>query len=157
MTQVLWKRLGGIRCKHILCVGYYRPAFLFLDIWPPWPELSKPNISRHRGTAGQEILWQVSCSFYAWTQGGFHLFSCLCGQWSKPENDSLKAGKDRAEFFKKISTHLLARLGWFCPVVSEPVKPYFTRFLRVLTFCLDASKIVIFCENGVVNGVVKQS
>ena len=56
---------------------------------------------------------------------------------------------------KKISTHLLARLGWFCPVASEPVKPYFTRFLRVLTFCLEASKIVIFCENGVVNGVVK--
>ena len=54
-----------------------------------------------------------------------------------------------------ISTHLLARLGWFCPVASEPVKPYFTRFLRVLTFCLEASKIVIFCENGVVNGVVK--
>ena len=57
--------------------------------------------------------------------------------------------------FKKISTHLLARLGWFCPVVSEPVKPYFTRFLRVLTFCLRASKIVILKENGVVNGVVK--
>ena len=56
---------------------------------------------------------------------------------------------------KIISTHNLARLGWFCPVVSEPVKPYFTRFLRVLTFCLEASKIVIFCENGVVNGVVK--
>ena len=56
--------------------------------------------------------------------------------------------------FKKISTHLLARLGWFCPVVSEPVKPYFTRFLRVLTFCLRASKIVILKENGVVNGVV---
>ncbi len=51
--------------------------------------------------------------------------------------------------------HLLARLGWFCPVVSEPVKPYFTRFLRVLTFCLRASKFVIFCENGVVNGVVE--
>lgn len=45
---------------------------------------------------------------------------------------------------KKNSTHLLARLGWFCPVVSEPVKPYFTRFLRVLAFCLEASKIVIF-------------
>lgn len=55
----------------------------------------------------------------------------------------------------KISTHLLARLGWFCPVVSEPVKPYFTRFLRVLTFCLRASKIVILKENGVVNGVVE--
>ena len=55
----------------------------------------------------------------------------------------------------KISTHLLARLGWFCPVVSEPVKPYFTRFLRVLAFCLGASKIVILKENGVVNGVVK--
>ena len=56
---------------------------------------------------------------------------------------------------KIISTHLLARLGWFCPVVSEPVKPYFTRFLRVLTFCLGASKIVILKENGVVNGVVE--
>ena len=56
---------------------------------------------------------------------------------------------------EKISTHLLARLGWFCPVASEPVKPYFTMLLRVLTFCLRASKIVIFCENGVVNGVVK--
>lgn len=55
----------------------------------------------------------------------------------------------------KISTHLLARLGWFCPVASEPVKPYFTRFLRVLTFCLGASKNVILKENGVVNGVVK--
>ena len=54
----------------------------------------------------------------------------------------------------RISTHLLARLGWFCPVVSEPVKPYFTRLLRVLTFCLGASKIVILKENGVVNGVV---
>ena len=40
-------------------------------------------------------------------------------------------------------------------MVSEPVKPYFTRFLRVLTFCLEASKIVILKENGVVNGVVK--
>ena len=55
---------------------------------------------------------------------------------------------------KIISTHLLARLGRFCPVVSEPVKPYFTRFLRVLTFCLGTSKIVILKENGVVNGVV---
>ena len=55
----------------------------------------------------------------------------------------------------EISTHLLARSGWFCPVVSEPVKPYFTRFLRVLTFCLGASKIVILKENGVVNGVVR--
>ena len=55
----------------------------------------------------------------------------------------------------KISTHLLPCGGWFCPVVSEPVKPYFTRLLRVLTFCLKASKFVIFCENGVVNGVVR--
>lgn len=59
--------------------------------------------------------------------------------------------------FLKISTHLLARLGWFCPVVSEPVKLYFTRFLRVLTFCLRASKIVILKENGVVNGVVERA
>ena len=57
----------------------------------------------------------------------------------------------------EISTHLLARLGWFCLVVSEPVKPYFTRFLRVLTFCLETSKIVILKENGVVNGVVKRN
>ena len=56
----------------------------------------------------------------------------------------------------EISTHLLARLGWFCPVASEPVKPYFTRLLRVLTFCLGVSKIVILKENGVVNGVVKR-
>ena len=56
---------------------------------------------------------------------------------------------------EKISTHLLARLGWFCPVTSEPVKPYFTRLLRVLTFCLGVSKIVILKENGVVNGVVE--
>lgn len=41
-------------------------------------------------------------------------------------------------------------------MASEPVKPYFTRFLRVLTFCLGASKIVILKENGVVNGVVKR-
>ena len=40
-------------------------------------------------------------------------------------------------------------------MASEPVKPYFTRFVRVLTFCLEASKIVILKENGVVNGVVK--
>ena len=56
---------------------------------------------------------------------------------------------------KIISTHLLARLGWFCPVASEPVKPYFTRILLGLTFCLGASKIVILKENGVVNGVVE--
>lgn len=55
----------------------------------------------------------------------------------------------------RISTHLLARLGWFCPVASEPVKPYFTRFLRVFTFCLGASDGVVFCGNGVVNGVVE--
>lgn len=35
-------------------------------------------------------------------------------------------------------------------MASEPVKPYFTRFLRVLAFCLGASKIVILKENGVV-------
>ena len=40
-------------------------------------------------------------------------------------------------------------------MVSEPVKPYFTRLLWVLTFCLEVSKIVILKENGVVNGVVK--
>ena len=40
-------------------------------------------------------------------------------------------------------------------MVLELVKPYFTRFLRVLTFCLGASNGVVFCENGVVNGVVE--
>ena len=40
-------------------------------------------------------------------------------------------------------------------MASEPVEPYFTRFLRVLTFCLGVSKIVKFCGNGVVNGVVE--
>ena len=34
------------------------------------------------------------------------------------------------------------------PVVSEPVEPYYTRFLRVLTFCLEVS-------NGVINSVVE--
>ena len=42
-------------------------------------------------------------------------------------------------------------------MVSEPVKPYFTRLLRVLTFCLGASKIVILKENGVVNGAVRSA
>ena len=37
---------------------------------------------------------------------------------------------------------------------SEPVKPYFTRLLRILSFCLGVSEIVNFCGNGVVNGVV---
>ena len=46
-------------------------------------------------------------------------------------------------FFREFDIPL-ARLGWFCPVASESVKPYFIRFLRVLTFCLGASKIVIF-------------
>lgn len=64
-------------------------------------------------------------------------------------------GCDNFFLCEENSTYLLARLGWFCPVMSEPVKPYFTRFLRVLTFCLGASKIVILKENGVVNGVVK--
>ena len=63
--------------------------------------------------------------------------------------------KDEGKYkFQLYKSNDLARLGWFCPVASEPVKPYFTRLLRVLTFCPEASKIVIFCENGVVNGVV---
>ena len=40
-------------------------------------------------------------------------------------------------------------------VASEPVEPYFTRLLRVLTFCLGVSKGVAFCENGVVKIVHK--
>ena len=39
-------------------------------------------------------------------------------------------------------------------MVSEPVEPYFTRLLRVLSFCLGVSNGVVFCGNGVVNGVV---
>ena len=42
--------------------------------------------------------------------------------------------------------HLLARLGWFCPVASEPVKPYFTRFLRVLTFVWERQKSSFFAK-----------
>ena len=56
---------------------------------------------------------------------------------------------------KIINTHPLPCGGWFCPVASEPVEPYFTRLLRVLTFCLGVSKIVNFYGNGVVNGVVE--
>lgn len=40
-------------------------------------------------------------------------------------------------------------------MASEPVEPYFTRLLRVLSFCLGVSKGVVFCGNGVVNGVVE--
>ena len=54
----------------------------------------------------------------------------------------------------EISTHLLPCDGWFCPVVSEPVEPYFTRLLRVLSFCLGVPKIVNFCGNGVVEFTV---
>ena len=54
------------------------------------------------------------------------------------------------DYPKKISTHLLPWSGWFCPVVSEPVEPYFTRFLRVLSFCLGVSNGVAFGRNGVV-------
>ena len=61
------------------------------------------------------------------------------------------------KFSQKISTHLLPCGRWFCPVVSEPVKPYFTRFLRVLSFCLGVSYGVVFCGNGVVNGVVEMA
>jgi len=41
-------------------------------------------------------------------------------------------------------------LRWFCPALPEPVKPYFTRGLRVLTFGPGMSKIVILKGNGVV-------
>ena len=40
-------------------------------------------------------------------------------------------------------------------MASEPAEPYFTRFLRVLSFCLGVSKGVVFCGNGVVKGVVE--
>ena len=40
-------------------------------------------------------------------------------------------------------------------MASEPEEPYFTRFLRVLTFCLGVSKIVKFCGNGVVETTVE--
>ena len=42
-----------------------------------------------------------------------------------------------------------------CPVVSEPVGAYFTRFLRVLPFCLEVPNGVVFGVNGVVKGVVE--
>lgn len=45
--------------------------------------------------------------------------------------------------------------AWFCPVVSEPVEPYFIKFLRALSFCLGALNGVVFCRNDVVNGVVE--
>lgn len=38
--------------------------------------------------------------------------------------------------------------------MSESVKAYFTKLLRVLTFCLGG-KIIVLGENGVVNGVVE--
>lgn len=57
----------------------------------------------------------------------------------------------RSHFFhKRISIHLLPWSGWFCPVTSESMEPYFTRFLRVLTFGLGVSKIIILKEKGVV-------
>lgn len=40
-------------------------------------------------------------------------------------------------------------------MASEPVEPYFTRLLRVLSFCLGVLKGAVFCGNGVVNGVVE--
>ena len=43
--------------------------------------------------------------------------------------------------YKKWHSLLAVERG---PVASEPVKPYFTRLLRVLAFCLGVSKIVIF-------------
>ena len=69
----------------------------------------------------------------------------------------MKPAKSREfglHIFCEISTHLLPCGGWFCPVASEPVEPYFTRLLRVLSFCLGVSNGVVFCGNGVVNGVV---
>ena len=45
--------------------------------------------------------------------------------------------------FQRISTYILS---FGVAVTSEPVKPYFTRLLRVLTFCLGTSKIVIFAK-----------
>lgn len=38
----------------------------------------------------------------------------------------------------------MARLGWFCPVVSEPVKPYFTRFCGFLLFVWKRQKSSFF-------------
>ncbi len=55
----------------------------------------------------------------------------ICIMIARPNNKGTK----KAQFFFRI------RL-FQCP--------YFTRFLRVLTFCLEASKIVILKENGVV-------
>ena len=51
--------------------------------------------------------------------------------------------------FDEIIYYLLLAVWRRCLVVSEPVKPYFTRNLLVL-FCLAVSNDVVFCENGVV-------
>lgn len=40
----------------------------------------------------------------------------------------------KGEKIFKIGTHFLARLGWFCPVVSEFVKPYFIRLCGICFF-----------------------
>ena len=70
--------------------------------------------------------------------------SRLC--WCFSQLDSYWTGIRGYQFIKK---HCFFAV-WFCPVVSEPVEPYFTRFLRVLTFCLGASNGVVFYGNGVV-------
>lgn len=58
------------------------------------------------------------------------------------------------DFFlcEENSTYPLPWRERFCPVVSEHIKPYFIRFLKGPAFCLEVSKIVIFCGNGVVKG-----
>lgn len=55
-------------------------------------------------------------------------------------------GCDNFFLCEENSTYPLPWRGRFCPVVSEHIKPYFTRFLRALAFCL-----------GALNGVVEMA
>ena len=51
---------------------------------------------------------------------------------------------------KFVSTHFLSRWRREHPVAPDPVDAYFTRNLRVLIFCLEMLKSIIFKEKGVV-------
>lgn len=82
--------------------------------------------------------------------GRFRIYSYVSKRLLGSQGPNLNGSIVNVKKISKISTRLLPWNGWFCPVVSEPVKPYFTRFLRVLSFCLGVSKIVNFCGNGVV-------
>ena len=54
--------------------------------------------------------------------------------------------------FKKIDTRRLVWNGWFWTVGSENVDTYFTRFLRVLSFCMEVSNGIVECKRRFVIG-----